>query len=286
MSRISYSQLSMFSECPQRWKLNYIDDLSISEPSIHLLFGTAMHEVIQTWLEVMYYDSIKNANKLNLEQRLHDKMYEQFQKDKESYGKNPCTLEEMKEFFNDGVAILDFVKKRRADYFSKRGYKLIGCEVPIEVGLKKNIKMVGYLDIVILDEITNTLKIYDIKTSTRGWNKWMKKDENKTQQLLLYKQFYSKQYNHPIDKIEVEYFIVKRKLWEEAMFPQKRVQKFSPASGTVSMNKVAKRLDLFLELAFDENGERSSKDIIATPSKKACRFCEFNQSEYCNVGVK
>ena len=285
MSKISYSQLSMFSECPLRWKLNYIDDLSVSEPSIHLLFGTAMHEVIQTWLEVMYNDSIKNANKLNLEQRLHDKMMEQFKIDKEAYGKDPCTLEQLREFFQDGCEILDFVKKRRADYFSKRGYKLIGCEVPIEVNMKKNIKMVGYLDIVILDEISNTLKIYDIKTSTQGWNKWMKKDENKTQQLLLYKQFYSKQYNHPIDKIEVEYFIVKRKLWEDAMFPQKRVQKFSPASGTVSMNKVAKRLDTFIELAFDDDGERISDNIIPTPSKKACRWCEFKKTEYCEVGV-
>jgi len=276
----------MFSECPLHWKLKYIDDLAIQEPSIHLLFGTAMHEVIQTWLEVMYNDSIKNANKLNLEQRLHDKMMEQFQKDKEAYGKNPCTLEELREFFQDGVEILDFVKKRRADYFSKRGYKLIGCEVPIDVDLKKNVKMVGYLDLVMLDEFHNTIKIYDIKTSTRGWNKWMKKDENKTQQLLLYKQFYSKQYNHPIDKIEVEYFIVKRKLWEEAMFPQKRVQKFSPASGTVSMNKVAKRLDTFLDLAFDDKGERISENIIPTPSKKACRWCEFNQTEYCKQGIK
>jgi len=276
----------MFSECPLRWKLNYIDDLSIREPSIHLLFGTAMHEVIQTWLEVMYHDSVKNANKLNLEQRLHDKMMEQFKLDKEAYGKDPCTLEQLREFFQDGVDILDFVKKRRADYFNKRGYKLIGCEVPIDVELKKNIKMVGYLDIVILDEITNTLKIYDIKTSTQGWNKWMKKDDNKTQQLLLYKQFYSKQYNHPIDKIEVEYFIVKRKLWENAMFPQKRVQKFSPASGTVSMNKVAKRLDLFLELAFDSEGQRISDNIVPTPSKKACRWCEFKGTEYCDKGVK
>jgi hypothetical protein len=276
----------MFSECPLRWKLNYIDDLRISESNIYLLFGTAMHEVIQTWLEVMYHDSVKNANKLNLEQRLHDKMMERFKIDKEAYDKDPCTLEQLREFFQDGCDILDFVKKRRADYFSKRGYKLIGCEVPIEVDMKKNIKMVGYLDIVILDEIHNTLKIYDIKTSTMGWNKWMKKDENKTQQLLLYKQFYSKQYNHPIDKIEVEYFIVKRKLWENAMFPQKRVQKFSPASGTVSMNKVAKRLDLFLELAFDDNGARISDNIVPTPSKKACRWCEFNQTEHCNQGVK
>ena len=209
MNRISYSQLSMFNECPLRWKLNYVDDLSISEPSIHLLFGTAMHEVIQTWLEVMYHDSIKNADKLNLEQRLHDKMYERFQIDKEAYGKNPCTLEEMKEFFNDGVAILDFVKKKRADYFQKRQYELVGCEVPIEVMLKKDIKMVGYLDIVLRHKPTDTITIIDIKTSTRGWNKWMKADKNKTQQLLLYKQFYSKQYGTPIENIDVEYFIVK-----------------------------------------------------------------------------
>ena len=286
MGRISYSQLSMFSECPRKWKLNYIDKLTESEPSIHLLFGTAMHEVIQSWLEVMYNDSIKNANKMNLEQRLHDKMMTQFGIEKKRFGKNPCTLEELREFFQDGVDILDFLKKRRAEYFSKRGYKLIGCEVPINVELKKNIKMIGYLDLVILDEMTNTLKIYDIKTSTMGWNKWMKKDENKTQQLLLYKQFYSKQYNHPIDKIEVEYFIVKRKLYENAMFPQKRVQKFSPASGTVSMNKVAKRLDTFLDLAFDDEGNRISENIIPTPSKKACKWCEFNQTEYCSVGVK
>jgi len=285
MGRISYSQLSMFSECPQRWKLNYIDKLRVFETNIHLIFGTAMHEVIQTWLEVMYNDSIKNANKLNLEQRLHDKLIKGFKKAKEEEGKEPCTLEQLREFFQDGVNILDFVKKRRADYFSKRGYKLIGCEVPIEVDLKKNVKIIGYLDLVILDEFHNTITIYDIKTSTQGWNKWMKKDENKTQQLLLYKQFYSKQYNHPIDKIEVEYFIVKRKLWENAQFPQKRVQKFSPASGTVSMNKVAKRLDTFLDLAFDDNGEQITENIIATPSKKACKWCEFRKTEHCSVGV-
>ena len=285
MGKISYSQFSQWDKCPQMWKLNYVDKLRVFETNIFLIFGTAMHEVIQTWLEVMYNDSIKNADKLNLEQRLHDKLIEGFKKAKEEEGKDPCTLEQLKEFFQDGIDILDFVKKRRADYFSKRGYKLIGCEVPIDVDLRKNVKMVGYLDIVILDEYHNTLKIYDIKTSTQGWNKWQKKDENKTQQLLLYKQFYSKQYNHPIDKIEVEYFIVKRKLWENAMFPQKRVQKFSPASGTVSMNKVAKRLDTFLDLAFDDNGEQITENIIATPSKKACKWCEFRKTEHCSVGV-
>ena len=286
MNKISYSQLSMFTECPLRWKLNYVDDLSIFEYNIYLIFGTAMHEVLQTYLEVLYHDSAKNADLLDLNEMLRDKLIEQFKIAEESDGKAPCTKEDLQEFFEDGVAIIDFVKKRRNDYFGKRGFKLIGCEVPINVMLKKDIKMVGYLDVVILDEIHNTIKIIDIKTSTRGWNKWQKKDENKTQQLLLYKQFYSKQYNHPIENIEVEYFIVKRKLWENFDFPQKRVQKFSPASGTVSMNKVAKKLKAFMDEAFDEEGKHIIKEYETKSSKKACRWCEFNQTEYCTEGVR
>ena len=284
MGRISYSQISMYNECPYRWKLNYVDKLRVFESNIYLIFGTAMHEVLQTYLEVMYHDSVKNADLLPLEEMLRDKLIEQFKIAEEDDGKAPCTKEDLQEFFQDGVDILDFFRKKRADYFSKRSYKLMGCEVPIDFNLKNNIKIVGYLDIVILDEITNTIKIYDIKTSTRGWNKWQKKDENKTQQLLLYKQFYSKQYNHPIDKIEVEYFIVKRKLWEEAMFPQKRVQKFSPASGKPSMNKVNTRLLNFIDNAFTEQGEHKN-DMKATPSKKSCKWCEFRKTEYCSVGI-
>jgi len=285
MARISYSQLSMYSECPKKWKLNYIDKLRVSEPSIYLLFGTAMHEVIQKYLDVMYKYTAKRADQLNLERTLQEKMIEQFNIDKENYGKEPCTKEQLKEFFQDGCDILDFFKKHRADYFSKKGYELIGCEVPVEMNLQKELTWVGYLDIVIKDTVHDRIRIYDIKTSTMGWNKWMKADDNKTQQLLLYKQFYSKQYNHPIDRIDVEYFIVKRRLYENAKFPQKRVQKFIPASGTVSMNKVAKKLTKFIDEAFNEDGTHTKNELPPTPSKKACKWCEFKKTEHCNVGV-
>ena len=285
MARISYSQLSMFNECPQRWKLNYVDKLSISESNIYLVFGTAMHEVIQTYLDIMYNNSVKNAEKLDLNKMLFDNMCEEFKKAKEQDGKSPCTKEEISEFFQDGVEILQFVKSKRNQYFHKRDYELIGCEVPIDLKLKKNVGFIGYLDLVILHKPTNTLKIIDIKTSTRGWNKYQKADKNKTQQLLLYKQFYAEQYNHPIENIEVEYFIVKRKLWENTDFPQKRVQKFVPASGKPSMNKVIKGLDLFLDVAFDDEGKHNTDKIFALPSKKACKWCEFRKTEYCSEGV-
>ena len=284
MGRISYSQISMYNECPMRWKLNYVDDLRIFESNIYLIFGTAMHEVLQKYLEVMYYDTAKRADMIGLDRVLREKMVEGFKQAEESEGKATCTKQELQEFYEDGLEIIDFFKKRRGDYFSKRDYELIGCEVPIEVDLQKNIRIVGYLDIVLKHKPTDIITIYDIKTSTRGWNKWMKKDQNKTQQLLLYKQFYSKQYNHPIERIDVEYFIVKRKLWEEAMFPQKRVQLFVPASGKPSMNKVNNRLLKFMNEAFTEEGEYKN-DMVATPSKKACKWCEFRKTEHCSEGI-
>jgi|TARA_Y100000310_G_scaffold90722_1_gene88021 hypothetical protein len=286
MNRISYSQVSLYNNCPRHWKLRYIDKISKTEQNIHLIFGTAMHEVLQHYLNVMYKETIKNANELDLDRMLMNKLKTLFIKAKEEDGKEPCTKKDITEFYVDGITILDWFKKHRGSYFSKKGYKLIGCEIPIEYGLVKELTMVGYLDVVIHDELRDVIKICDIKTSTMGWNKWMKRDENKTQQLLLYKQFYSKQYNHPIDKIEVEYFIVKRKLYENVDFPQKRVQKFIPASGTVSMNKVANRLNTFIDTAFNEDGSYTDKELLPTPSKKTCRFCEFNQTEYCSVGVK
>ena len=78
--------------------------------------------------------------------------------------------------------------------------------------LPNNVKFVGFLDVVIRDTVRDVIKIYDIKTSTMGWNKYMKADKLKSDQLLLYKQFYAKQYNHPIEKIEVELFYCQKKV--------------------------------------------------------------------------
>ena len=35
---ISYSQFAMWSTCPQKWKLTYIDRLRLGGPSIHTCF--------------------------------------------------------------------------------------------------------------------------------------------------------------------------------------------------------------------------------------------------------
>ena len=255
MKKISYSQYSLWKQCPYQWKIQYVDGIREYTDSIHTMFGTSMHEVIQTFLTVMYNDTAKLAEQLPLEDMLRTRMKRNFEEIvKANGGEMFCSEKDMVEFYTHGVQILDFIKKKRAQYFSKKGYELIGIEVPLNYDLPNNLKFVGYIDIVIKDTVRDVIKIYDIKTSTMGWNKWVKADSNKTDQLLLYKQFYAKQFNHPIDKIEVEYFIVKRKLYENMDFPQKRVQKFVPANGKPSMNKMVARFKEFLDATYDDEG--------------------------------
>jgi len=281
--RVSYSQYSMWSQCPHRWKLNYIDRLSTFTDSIHTLFGTAMHEVIQTWVETIYEKTAKAANELDLDTMLLTKLKTIYREKMSREGAEHFTTpEQLAEFWEDGKAILDFLKKRRGEYFSKKGYKLLGIETELKYPLTDGINFIGFIDLVLGDEISGEIKIIDIKTSTMGWNKWMKADKNKTDQLLLYKQFYSKQMDVPLDKIKVEYFIVKRRLYENLDFPQKRVQSFIPANGTPSINKVVKNLSNFLEDGF-ENNDYKLKEYFKNKSQKTCKWCEFKNTEHCDA---
>jgi hypothetical protein len=285
LNNVSYSQYNLWSQCPFRWKLLYIDGLREFTDSIHTMFGTSMHEVLQFYLHIMYTKSIKEADSIDVEDLLRQRMQHHYERImKENGGVVFCTENDMVEFFQDGCDILDWFKKRRAQYFSKKGYELVGIETELNYKMKGNVVFKGYIDLVVHDTVRDKYIVYDIKTSTKGWNKYQKKDRNKTDQLLLYKQFYSLQMKVPIDKIEVEFFIVKRKLWENVDFPQKRVQKIIPASGTPSINRVLSNLNTFLEECFDEKGEHRQNTIYRKePSQKHCRYCEFkNKKELCD----
>ena len=285
---ISYSQLSMFTQCPKKWALQYRDGHKISEQSIHMTFGTALHEVLQHYLDVMYEVSGAEADRIDIEELFEDtlrKCYaEDYKKNKNQHFSSPT---ELREFFEDGKEILNFIRKKRSYYFSKKGWYLVGCEVPIVMApnLRLNrVKYMGYLDVVMYHEPTNTFKIIDIKTSTKGWNKWNKKDESKQFQLILYKYFFSKQYNIPLENIEIEFFIVRRKVYVDGDYPQKRVQQFIPASGKVKLNKATTNLNEFISKAFNLDG--SYKDTIfgANPSKWNCTFCPYKENtELCNA---
>ena len=162
MKKISYSQYNQWVSCPYKWKLNYIDKKSIWTDSIHTMFGTSMHEVLQTYLTIMYNDTAKMADALPLEKMLLTRMTRNYQQImKRNGGEEFCEQKDMEEFYSHGLIILEWFKKNRGKYFSKKGYELVGIEVPINYDLPNDIKFIGYMDVVIYNKVRDRYKIID-----------------------------------------------------------------------------------------------------------------------------
>ena len=291
---ISYSQMSIFRSCPYRWKLQYKDKIKRFSSSIHTVFGTAIHEVIQHYLDIMYETSGAEADRIDLEDLFQEKFIGEYNKQyKSNKSEHFSSAEEMREFFEDGIGILNWFKKKKSGYFSKKGTYLVGCEIPIVIAPNKmlnNVLYMGYLDVVTYHEPTNTFKIIDIKTSTRGWRDQDKKNEDKQFQLLLYKKFFSEQYNVPLDNIEIEFFIVKRKIldWDDEKLrsPHQayRVQTFTPPSGKIKINRAKNAINDFINECFNSSGEIKDIDYPKSPSKWNCNFCPYGEDkELCGA---
>ena len=287
---ISYSQLSMFLSCPKKWALQYRDGYKIYTPTINTVFGTAIHETLQHYLSVVYNESGAEADRIDLESYFEEKFREVYSKEYQNNNKihfsDPGV---MREFYDDGIAIIDFFKKRRGEYFSSRGWHLVGIEIPIVISPDKrynNLYFNGFIDLVMYHEPTDEFVIYDIKTSTRGWSDKEKKDESKQFQILLYKTYFSEQFGVPVDNIDVKFFIVKRKIWEESEFPQKRIQEFTPANGKTKVNKAKNALNSFIETAFDIDGSYRTTDHQPTPSKSSCMYCPYkDKKDLCSSAI-
>ena len=163
---ISYSQYSMYKQCPHKWKLHYKDKINQRDTSIYLVFGIAIHEVIQEYLDVFYNVSKVKANEIDLEASFQEKFIESYQKQyKDNNNEHFSDAVQMREFFEDGVAILEFFKKKIGGYFSKRGNHLVGIELPIVYApnkMKNNLLYTGFLDVVIYNENLDEFEIIDI----------------------------------------------------------------------------------------------------------------------------
>ncbi len=280
---ISYSQYSTWKSCPYKWYLQYIEKKG-TPSSINMTFGTAIHETIQEYLKIMYSESGKAADQFDYESFFQESFINAYKKDIESNnGVHFSSPVEMKEFYDDGINILEFLTENRRSYFDIKNVKLLGIEIPLVI--KPNINYPnlfykGYLDIVLYDETSEEITIIDLKTSTKGWGEYHKKDATKISQLLLYKDFFSKQYNFPIDKINVKFIILKRKIWEEALYPaaKKRMQEFVPANGKSKVSKTIIDFNNFINECFEIDGTfKTNITHIKIPTEYGCKYCPFNE---------
>lgn len=264
--------------------MQYYRKLLPYRSSIHLVFGTSMHETIQHWLEIMYSRTVKESDSIDLNSYLYKRLVKNYQIEKAKSGhEHFSTLEELEMFYLDGSNILNYLKKNRAKYFSRKQTYLAGIETLLYQEIKPGVFFKGYVDLVFYNKVLDKWTVVDIKTSTSGWKDYAKKDINKTSQVLLYKKFFSEQFDIPEDKIDVLYFILKRRVPKEAEYAsmQRRVQEFKPASGKIKVGQATTLMNNFIKKAINEQGEIIDKSYEAKPSEWNCRFCNLRNNPLC-----
>lgn len=279
---VSFSQYQIYKNCPHQWYLNYVQKLQPFKPSIHLIFGTAFHETLQNYLQVMFDKSATEADKIHLPTYFKTRLMELYKAN--AYAGHFSTPEELTEFYEDAVAILEFFKKKRKLFFSKKNCELVGIEIPITGPIVEGydkVGMKGFIDLVIYHKDLDKYVIYDIKTSTRGWSDYEKKDQVKVNQILLYKRFFSNLKGIPEDKIDVQFFIVRRRINENLEFAPKRIQEFIPANGTKKVKDAFEDIQNFVKDCFTPEGDYIEKAYPKNTDK--CKFCPYiDKPELCN----
>jgi len=280
---ISYTQLSAWMECPHRWAEMYVDKIK-TPPNIYFSFGTAMHETLQEYMELMYNKGQQHADEFDAHSDFQERFMSLYKGDVEKVdGVHFATQKELIEFTNDGLNIIDFFLRHRQEHFHKHGWKLLGIEMPVLIPPHEdypNVKLMGKLDLVMFDETLHRVVIWDIKTSTRGWTKYDKENKIKTSQMVMYKKYFAEQYDVPVDNIDVRYFIVKRKIPANPRYPimKSRIQKFEPSSGKTTQNKLVKNIKSFIEDVFIDGSHMYDTDnidkILAETDKCKSKWCQ------------
>jgi len=272
--RVSFSQFSWWLKCPHKWYLDYVRGLKQFEDSVNTCFGTAIHETIQTYVKTLYTESVEKADSIEL-YKLFKETFERELKNTEV----KHTDDEYTEFMFDGEDILTEFSKtaNRIKHFPKEKYECVDVELEVEMPVKNNVNFVAYIDLVLREKKTGDIKIFDFKTSSNGWNDSMKDDYTKTAQLVLYKAFYSKKFNIPLNKIDVEFFILKRKLYEGVKYPQSRIQLFIPPNSNHVVAETITDFAKFVSESFTSEGTYI-EDIQNFPKnpgdkKKNCKYC-------------
>ena len=287
MNKISYSQYSVWANCPHSWKLKYVDGVKLDDSSINTVFGTAMHEVIQDWLQhYVYQGKDTQAKSIDLYEPLKQKFISLFQEQTTTDANGNkvflCDKKTLTDFYNQGCQILSYMQQNRQKLFPSKDVELLGIEYPIAEEIRPGVNFVGFIDILIRNTKTGKITIYDLKTSRSGWTQDQKKDPVKLNQILLYKKFISEKFNTPLEMIGTEFVILKRMISESSPYPIPRVSSFEPSNGKPSVNKAWGHIEAFLNECFDNEGNYRTDLIKANPGKDSCKYCIFNDKEvYC-----
>ncbi len=270
---VSFSQYQKWFKCPYSWYLDYVKNLKVREVNLNLTYGNAIHETIQHYVKTLYTEGLVKATTIDLRSFFIEAFVNEVHENKIE-----ATEAEIQEFVEDGINFInEFLQASiRLKHFPPDKYEFLGVEDKLTMDLLNNTEYFGYIDLVLKEKTTGRIKIFDFKTSRMAWTESQMSDLSKTAQLILYKALYSRKHNVPITMIDVEFFIIKRKLYENCRFKQSHIQIFTPDASQKEVSRVVDHFTQFLSECFKPDGtynEDAKYPKIPGKYKANCKYC-------------
>jgi len=194
---VSYSQLQIAKKCMYLYKLKYVTKEMVFAGNIYTTFGSALHSACEKKMvddsvdaekefDVEFFNNLKTLP----EKTLNDIKDNDIIKFRES-GKNilPHVIPALKKHF-EGMEVIDVEE----ELFE-----------PID-GFEKDFK--GFIDLIIKTP-DGQYHIIDYKT-TSYWDARKRSDAMTIYQLMLYKLFFSRKHDIPLDKISTHFVLLSR----------------------------------------------------------------------------
>tara|TARA_B100000674_G_scaffold496716_1_gene527823 strand:+ start:4236 stop:5030 length:795 start_codon:yes stop_codon:yes gene_type:complete len=263
----------MWKECPWRHKLVHIDKVSEFEPSVHLDYGTILHEGIENFLKTgeMDIDSVLNELEKTWQERGYDSP-ENIEKQvlaakQQGWTYKHNTIDEWKvSAFNSLSRLPSFMDE------NFENWKTIEAEHQLYEEIKgaSGEKFKGFIDAIILTEKNGKKKawIIDWKTSSaRGWNRQKRQDFLMQAQLMLYKSFWAEKMSLRSRDISCGFVLLKKNTPEN-----KAVELIKVSAGPAVMEKSQKMV---------RSAIKGIKSGLLLKNREACRFCEFKGTQHC-----
>lgn len=255
---ISFSETSAWMACSYRHMLKHVKKIDLYKPSIHPIFGTAVHATMEHYTMTRVMD-----------RKLAFKVL------KEGFDENPdkegFTVDDLKTYIKEMNEIFDEVPTWLDEAFP--GWEGVAAEFemyePIE-GKPNAFK--GFIDAVIKVPKKDKQGEYlywllDWKTCVRFWSPQKKSDPKVTSQLIYYKSFWSKKMNVPLKDVRTGFVLLKRQA--------KIGSKIEIVPVSVGEKSEARALKILNNMISSVNRG------IAIKNREECKWCDYKNTEHC-----
>ena len=254
--KISFSEFKTWKECPYKHNLSYIQGLRSFKGNLFSSFGTAIHEVCESFL-------LKKTTPL-------DSVFES------SFEREITACKEL------GVEIDDSLKQefksQAYPIFSKLeetlerkfgNYEVFSVEEPLYEEIEEfnsfGRSFKGFIDAVIKSE-DGYYYLIDWKTCSWGWPSQKKTDPIVNYQLTFYKNYFCKKNNIDPKKVKTMFVLLKRTAKKD------QIEFVEITSGP---KKTKNSLNLL------ENAVINIEKNMKIKNRLSCKYCDFYKTEDC-----